>query len=476
MTDPKEFRRYAHQVADWMADYFEQVQEYPVRSQVRPREIYDQLPDEAPARAESMDQILADFKSVIMPGMTHWQHPSFFAYFPANNSYPSVLAEMLTATLGAQCMLWETSPAAAELEEKVLQWLQRLMGIPIDWHGVIQPTASDATLTALLTAREVHSQFEVNQSGLQQRPRYRVYGSKELHSSIEKGVKIAGLGKENYVTIPVDEAYAMKPELLTAAIEQDLAKGYQPLAVIAALGTTSSTGIDPLESIGQICQQYGLWLHVDAAYGGSALVLPELHHMIRGIELADSFVFNPHKWLMTNFDLSVYFVKDKGALIRTFEILPEYLKTGVDSEVNNYRDWGIPLGRRFRALKLWFVMRSYGVEGLQAKIRQDIALAQELRGWVEAHPHFEIMAPTPLALVCFRYHPPHVSDESQLDRLNTELLQELNDSGDLYLTRTTLNDRTVIRFSIGQTHTQREHVVAGWERILAEVEKIEVKG
>ena len=475
MTDAEEFRRYAHQVADWMADYFEQVEHYPVRSQVKPREIYDQLPAAAPQQPEDMAQILADFQSIILPGMTHWQHPSFFAYFSANNSYPSVLAEMLTATLGAQCMIWETSPAAAELEEKVLQWLQPLMGLPTGWSGVIQPTASDATLCALLTAREQRSQYAVNQHGLQGQPRYRVYGSAELHSSVEKDIKIAGLGRENYVKIPVDESFAMRPEALQAAIEADRKAGHEPLAVVAAIGTTSSCGIDPLEPISHICEREGLWLHVDAAYAGSALMLPEYHGMIRGIERADSFVFNPHKWLMTNFDCSAYYVKDRSALIRTFEILPEYLKTGVDSQVNNYRDWGVPLGRRFRALKLWFVLRSYGVEGLQAKLRQDIALTRELGQWVQNHPEFELMAPVQLGLVCLRHHPTGLDDEAALDRLNAALLQRLNDSGALYLTQTRLNGRYAIRFSIGQTHTQPEHVQRAWQRMLAEVELLSAK-
>ena len=462
MQDPESFRAHAHRLVDWMADYLASVEQYPVKSQVQPREIFEQLPDAPPPTGEDMATILADFERIILPGITHWQSPRFMAYFPANGSLPSLLAEMLTATLGTQCMIWETSPAAAELEEQMMHWLGQLIGIPAEWDGVIQSTASDASLCALISARERASQFRVNEAGLQGQPRYRVYGSTELHSSIEKDVKIAGLGRENYVRIPVDADLAMRPEALRAAIEADLAQGFHPLAVVAAIGTTSSTAVDPLPALADICAAHGIWLHVDAAYAGSALILPECRPMIAGIERADSFVFNPHKWLFTHFDCSAYFVKDKGSLIRSFEISPEYLKTGVDSQVNNYRDWGVPLGRRFRALKLWFVMRSFGVQQMQAILRQHLAWAQELRDQIVAHPAFELMAPVPLNLLCFRYHPPHLDDEATLDRLNQSLLTTLNASGRLYLTHTRLHGRYVIRLVGGQTNLTRQHVQDAW--------------
>jgi aromatic-L-amino-acid decarboxylase len=467
MLDNQSFRQHAHRMVDWMADYLDQVAQYPVKSQVAPRALYDQLPPAAPVEGEDMDQILADFERLIMPGITHWQSPNFMAYFPANGSYPSLLAEMLTATLGAQCMIWETSPAAAELEEKMMNWLGQLIGVPDSWAGVIQSTASDASLCAILSARERASAFAVNAHGLQGAPRYRVYGSAELHASVEKDVKIAGLGRDNYVRIPVDASLAMRPEALAEAITADLAQGYQPLCVVAAIGTTSSTAIDPLPAIAELCTRHGIWLHVDAAYAGAALILPECQAMIQGIEQADSLVFNPHKWLFTHFDCSAYFVKDPASLVQTFEISPEYLKTGVDQQVNNYRDWGVPLGRRFRALKLWFVMRSFGVAQMQAILRQHIAWAQELAQQLQAEPAFDLLAPVPLNLICFRYHPPGLDDEATLDQLNQQLLATLNATGQLYLTHTRLHGRYVLRLVAGQTNLERQHLQAAWQLIRA---------
>lgn len=463
---PQEFRAQAHRFVDWMADFYENIESYPVRSQVQPREIFDQLPDAAPIEGEPMDAIFADFQQLILPGITHWQSPGFHAYFPGNSSFPSVLAEMLTATLGAQCMIWETSPAAAELEEKTLHWLRDMLGLPTHLEGVIQDTASTATLCAILSAREKATGYRINQSGFDQQLPLRVYCSNQTHSSIEKAVKIAGIGSENLVSLPVDAAFALQPAALRAAIEADLAAGMRPLCVVATLGTTSSTAVDPLSAIAVICREYDLWLHVDAAYVGTALVLPEFRDMIEGVGQADSFVMNPHKWMMVNFDCTAYFVKEKEYLIRTFEILPEYLKTGKEGQVNNYRDWGIALGRRFRALKLWFVLRSYGVAGIQAKVRNDLAITRWFADQVEAHPDFERMAPVRFNLVCFRYAPAGTADP---DTLNQHLLQQLNDSGKLYLTHTRLNGAYVIRLVAGQTHVELRHVQAAWQQILAAV-------
>jgi aromatic-L-amino-acid decarboxylase len=463
--DSAEFRKYAHELVDWMADYFDNVTDYPVKSQVKPGEIIGQLPAEAPPEGEPFDRIFADFRQIILPGMTHWQHPSFFAYFPANSSRPSVLGEMLTSTLAAQCMIWQTSPAAAELEERVMTWLSRMLGLPDGFTGVIQDTASTATLCSILTAREVKSGFHINDSGLDGSRRYAVYCSTETHSSIEKGVKIAGLGRESLRKIAVDEGYALRPEILEAAIREDIEKGVVPLCAVATLGTTGSTAIDPLRKIGEICRKYDVWLHVDAAYGGTAMLLPEMRWIANGMEYADTFVFNPHKWMFTNFDCSAYFVKDAGALIRTFEILPEYLKTREGSTVNNYRDWGIQLGRRFRALKLWFVIRSFGVEGLQAKVREHLAIAKELKEQVEAADDFELLAPVPFSVVCFRYRPKGVDELEELNRINERLLEEINRTGKAYLTHTKLDGRYTIRVVIAQTEVHREHVQAAWELI-----------
>ena len=473
--DLKDFRRHAHELVDWMADYLEHIEDYPVKSQVRPKDILKQLPEAAPESGEVFEQIFADFQQIILPGITHWQHPAFHAYFPANSSPPSVLAEMLTATIGAQCMIWQTSPAAAELEERMMEWLREMIGLPPSFSGVIQDTASTATLCAILTAREQFSSFSCNREGLRTGPRYRVYCSEQTHSSIDKAVRIAGLGDENLRKIAVDENFAMLPEALEAAIAADIRAGMQPLCVIATLGTTGSTAIDPLEAIGQICRRHGLWYHVDAALAGSALLLPEMRHLIRGAEMIDSFVFNPHKWLFTNFDCSAYFVQDPGALIRTFEILPEYLKTPEDQRVNNYRDWGIPLGRRFRALKLWFVIRSYGVEGLQARLRAHLALAREFAGKVEQSPDFELLAPVPFNTICFRYKPPQIDDEETLNRLNSALLENLNRSGKVFLTHTRLNDRYTIRMVLGQTRVERRHMEAAWEMIVREARGLDRK-
>jgi len=419
-----------------------------------------------------MNRIFEDFQKIILPGMTHWQHPGWFAYFPANNSPASVLAELLTAGLGAQCMIWQTSPAAAELEETVLGWLRGMIGLPAGMAGVIQDTASTATLCALLCAREKATNFESNEKGLK-RP-LRVYASDQTHSSIEKGVKISGYGRENLRLIPTDAAYAMVPEKLEEAVLEDQKKGFQAACVVATVGTTSSSALDPLRPIGEICRRHGIWLHVDAAYAGTAAVLPEKQWILGGVELADSFVFNPHKWMFTNFDCSAYYVRDPGDLVRTFEIHPEYLKTGRDSQVRNYRDWGIQLGRRFRALKLWFVLRSYGVEGIQALVREHLRLAQLFKKWVEADHRFEIMAPVPLSLVCFRFNDGR-SDEA-LNTFNKKLMDGVNATGKVYLSHTALNGRFTLRLVVGQRTTEERHVRAAWEFINRTAEDLVKEG
>ena len=466
--DKTEFKEFGYKFVDWVSDYLNGIEKFPVLSQVRPGEIRSNLPQKPPGRGESMEEVFRDFQEIILPGITHWQHPSWFAYFPANNSPPSVLAELLTAGIGSQCMIWQTSPAAAELEEVVMDWLRQMLGLPEGMAGVIQDTASTATLCALLTAREKATGFESNRSGLK-KPLI-VYASEETHSSIEKGAKIAGYGSENIRYIPTDEAFAMVPSLLEEAIEEDKKKGLQPACVVATLGTTSSTAIDPLPAMGDICRRHDVWLHVDAAFAGTAAILPENKWMLEGAEHIDSFVFNPHKWMLTNFDCSAYFVKDPGALIQTFEIHPEYLKTGKDSEVKNFRDWGIQLGRRFRALKLWFVIRSYGVEGLQEIVRGHIRLARMFKGWVEEHEIFELMAPVPLSLVCFRLNGGR--DEEDLNDLNRQLLESLNRTGKIFLTHTTLRGKYVLRMAIASRTTKERHVKEAWELIEKKAEEV----
>jgi aromatic-L-amino-acid decarboxylase len=461
-----EFREWAHRLADRMADYYQDIETYPVKSNVKPGEILAQLPAAPPAESEDMQAIINEFERIIMPGITHWQSPNFFAYFPANGSYPSILAEMLTAALGVQGMVWDTSPAAAELEETVMNWLKSMCGLPANWDGVIQDTASTSTLVALLSAREKLSSYAINENGFENFSKLRVYCSAEAHSSVEKAVKIAGIGRKNLVKIATDAEFRMDVNLLRQAIEADISAGYIPLCVVAAIGTTGCTAVDPLAQIAAVSQKFNVWLHVDAAYAGTALLLPEYRWMIEGIEQADSFVFNPHKWMFTNFDCSAYFVKDKEALIRTFEILPEYLKTGNRGLVNDYRDWGIQLGRRFRALKLWFVIRSFGANQLQEKIREHIAIARWFEKQVTEHPDFEILAPVTLSVVCFRFRPDGINDPENLNHINESLMKQLNATGKLFLTHTKLNGQFTLRMSVAGTLTTQQHVAKAWELIV----------
>jgi aromatic-L-amino-acid decarboxylase len=467
---PDEFRRHAHQLVDWMADYFRDVGALPVTPSVQPGDILRRLPQSPPEAGEPFPQLFQDFREVIMPGMTHWNHPGWFAYFPANNSPPSVLAEMLTATLGAQCMSWATSPAATELEQVTMEWLRGMLGLPEEFAGVIQDTASTATLVALLSARERATGHSAGLEGLAAGPRLTAYASTEAHSSVDKGVKLAGYGLNQLRRVPVDGNYAMRPDALERMITADREVGMLPTCVVATVGTTSSSAIDPLPPIADICRRHGVWLHVDAAYGGTAAIVPELRHLFEGVEHADSLVLNPHKWMLVNFDCSAYYVRDRETLLRTFQLTPEYLRTAQDSEVVNFRDWGIQLGRRFRALKLWFVIRTYGVEGLRTLVRKHVTLGRELAGWVKAEDGFELMAPVPFGLVCLRYRPAGMTDGSAVDELNRRLVARVNATRRVYLTHTRLGGRYAIRMAIGQRQTEREQVQEAW-RLICEAAK-----
>ncbi len=462
---PDEFRKHAHELVEWMASYMENVGKYPVKSQVRPGEIFSRIPGKPPSKPEPFSCLMNDLEEIIMPGITHWQSPDFFAYFPANTSPPSVLAEMIIATLGTQCMNWETSPAAAELEEKMMIWLRDMIGLPADFEGVIQDTASTATLAAIITGREKATAFTANSEGINSGRVLRVYCSEQAHSSVEKGVRISGIGRKNLVRIPVREDFSMDPEKLDEAISSDKKKGYLPCCVIATIGTTGTTAVDPIRPIGEICSKNHIWLHVDAAMAGTALILPEFQWMLDGREHISSFLFNPHKWMFTNFDCTAFFTKDAESLIRTFEILPEYLKTRTRGQVNDYRDWGIPLGRRFRALKLWSVIRSFGTEGLQEKIRQHIAFSAKLKEMILKEKDFEILAPVVINVVCFRYAPSGY-DEKQLNELNEKLNHLLNDSGKIYLSHTVVNGKYTLRMVTGQTNVTFGHVEKAWALIL----------
>jgi aromatic-L-amino-acid/L-tryptophan decarboxylase len=462
---PDEFRRHAHTLVDWMADYLRDVGSLPITPALAPGDIRGQVPGTPPLDGEPFEALFDDFRRVIVPGMTHWNHPGWFAYFPCNNSPPSILGEMLTSTIGAQGMSWATSPAATELEQVVMDWLRQMIGLPDGFVGVIQDTASTATLVALLTARERATHDRAGAVGLAAAGApLTVYASREAHSSIDKAVKLAGYGLSMLRHIETDEAWALRPDALARALEADRAAGLQPACVVASVGTTSSTAIDPLRPIAELCRRYGAWLHVDAAYAGAAAIVPELRAPFDGMEAADSVVFNPHKWLLTNFDCTAYFVRDPSALLATFQTTPEYLRTTYDAEVVNFRDWGIQLGRRFRALKLWFVIRSYGVEGLRAVIRRHVALAREFAAWVEGEPDFEVMAPVPFGLVCFRWRPAGRSEE-ELDALNARLMAAVNAGRERHLTHTRLGGRYVIRLVVGQRATEREHVAAAWESV-----------
>jgi aromatic-L-amino-acid decarboxylase len=460
---PEEFRRHGRAVVDWIADYHARIETFPVLAQVQPGQIRASLPAAPPLHGEAFDAILGDIDRLIMPGITHWQSPNFFAFFPANASGPAILGELLSAGLGIQGMLWATSPACTELETHVLDWLVDMLGLPSRFKsdqaggGVIQDTASSASLCALLAARERATNFRSNEQGCE--GRLVAYTSTQAHSSLEKAVKIAGLGLRNLRLIEVDERFAMRPDALAGQIEQDRRAGLTPCFVCATVGTTSSNAIDPVPEIGRICREAGLWLHVDAAMSGTAALCPEYRYLNAGMDLADSYCFNPHKWMFTNFDCDCFYVADRAALIKTLSVLPEYLrnKATESGAVIDYRDWHIQLGRRFRALKLWFVIRHYGVEGLRHHVRHHVELAQNFARWVEQDARFELAAPAPLNLVCFRHRAG--------DAVNQQLLDRLNASGRLYLTHTTLGGRHTLRICIGQTHTEARHVEAAWRMI-----------
>ena len=463
MLNPKDFKKEAGPVVDWIDRYLNNIKSFPVKARVAPGDIYKAIPDKAPVKSESMEQIMEEFDRIILPGMTHWQHPGFHAYFPANSSVESVLAESLTSAMGAQCMIWETSPAAAELEQRMMEWLRDAMGMPGSYEGVIQDSASSASLVSLITAREVATEFRSNEEGVPSN--LRVYCSKETHSSIEKGVAVCGIGTRNLVKIGVDQQLRMDPSELEARIREDLDAGLKPCAVVAAIGTTGTVAVDPLEEIAEICKKYEIWLHVDAAYAGTALLLPEYRWMIKGIEQADSFVFNPHKWMFTNFDCSVYLVKDAGLLIKTFEILPEYLKTKTRGVVNDYRDWGVPLGRRFRALKLWFVIRSFGLEGIQEKLRSHIQMNKSFAQALEDIKDLHLPLEPFLNFCCFRLQPEEIKNPDVLNKLNEAFLEEINKGGKLFLTHTKINGLYTIRMLIGQTYVENKDVELALELI-----------
>jgi len=460
---PEQFREYGRAVVDWIADYYENVERYPVLSQVEPGDVFNSLPADPPEHGEAFADILADVDRVVMPGITHWQSPNFFAYFPANASGPAILGDLLSSGLGVQGMIWATSPACTEVETRVLDWMAQMLALPQKFlsssagGGVIQDTASNSTLCSMLAARERVTNFAVNARG--GTGKLIAYASSQGHSSMEKAAMVSGIGRENLRIIGVDETYAMRPDLLEQQIQADLDAGLTPFYVAATVGTTSSNAMDPLPEIGAICRKYGLWMHVDGAMSGTAALCPEFRHFHDGLEYADSYCFNPHKWMFTNFDCSLFYVADRAPLLEALSILPPYLlnQATESGQVIDYRDWHVPLGRRFRALKLWFVLRSYGAEGLRHHVREHVALAAGLAERIEQHPRLELVAPAPFGLVSFR----HVDGDEATDGLAAAI----NHSGWAYVTPSKLDGRSFIRVSIGQTKTTAEHVDRLWEMI-----------
>ena len=460
---PKEdFRRFGHEIVDWIADYFEQMEDLPVLSQVEPNWLKGQIPGSAPETGEDFAEVVKDIDRLVLPAVTHWNHPNFHGLFSTSTSSVGVFGEMLAAAFDMKAMLWRTSPVSTELEDVTLDWLRQMLGLPDEFEGIIYDTASVSTMHAIAAARE-RAGVDVRDLGMSGRvdlPLLRVYCSEHVHSSIDKSCITLGLGTRSLRKIPVNERFEMIPEAFAEAVEEDIEAGYLPICAIPTIGTTSSSSVDPVDAIADICEKHGIWLHVDAAYAGSAAILPEMRPHFSGWERADSIVTNPHKWLFTPFDLSVLYCRDLEELKKAFSLVPEYLKTSDASEVKNGMDYGIQLGRRFRSLKLWFVLRYFGREGLTARIREHCRLARLFASWVEGSPDFKLLAPVPFALVCFRAAPDGVND---LDELNERIMNEINASGEAYLSHTKLNGKFTLRLSVGSIRVEERHIRKVWE-------------
>jgi aromatic-L-amino-acid decarboxylase len=460
-----ELRAHGAKLLGWIAEYLEHPERFPVVPSVAPGDVLRSLPPSPPSSGESLERIIGDFESKILPGITHWNHPGFFAYFAISSSIPGILAELLTAALDVNAMLWKTSPAATELEQLTMDWLRQLLGLGVGWFGIINDTASISTMLALAAAREAKPELAIRARGMAGRtdlPVLRVYCSEHAHSSVDKGALTIGIGLDNVVKIPCDAEFRMRPDALAAAVTKDRAAGMLPLACVATVGTTSTTSIDPVPEIAEICGIEEMWLHVDGSYGGVAAVSPAYRHVLRGVERADSLVVNPHKWLFTPIDCSAFYTRRPDVLKRAFSLVPEYLVTREQGDVVNLMDYGVQLGRRFRALKLWMVIRAFGAEGLAARIERHCELARTFEGWVAADPDWELGAPVPFSLVCFRYAPRGMS-EPERDRVNAEILERVNRSGEVYLSHTRLNGAFVLRLAIGNIRTELRHVERAWE-------------
>ncbi|HYZ17019.1 MAG TPA: pyridoxal-dependent decarboxylase [Candidatus Acidoferrum sp.] len=459
-----DFQESLARVGAWIDDYYQNPRQYPVLSRAKSGDLIGALPSSAPSEGEPFERIFADFQNLVIPGITHWNHPRFFAYFGISAAQVTVLAEALAAALDVNAMLWRTSPAATELEDVTLGWLREMLGLPAAFHGIVYDTASIGGFTALAAARE-SLDLEIRGRGMAGRgdlPALRVYITDQTHSHIEKGAIALGVGQQNVVKIPVDEHFAMRPDALAAAIDADLAAGRKPMCAVATVGTTSTTSSDPVGAIRAVTRERGVWLHVDAAYGGPAAILPEYRWLLDPAHDADSIVVNPHKWLFVPIDLSVLYIREPEVLRRAFRLVPDYLATP-ETDGHNYMDYGLQLGRRFRALKLWFALRTFGVRGIQEKLRGHIAMAQEFAGWVDAEPGWELMAPHPLSVVCFRHVPDRTMDDEALDAHNSRIVEAVNASGEVFLSPTKLRGRVALRIAIGNERTTRDDVALAWE-------------
>lgn len=468
MTDmpTEEFRRSGYKLVDWIADYFNDIEKYPPLSKINPGDILKRIPQIPPNSGEEIENVLADVDKILMDGITHWNHPGFMAYFNSTSSGPGILAELLTAGLGVNGMLWKTSPAFTELEKSMMNWFRQMVGLPENYWGIIYDTASTSSMHAIASAREqLNLGFrERGMAGRNDVPKLILYCSEQAHNSIDKGALTLGIGLDGIRKISVNEKFEMIPQKLEEAIKEDIAKGFKPFCVVATVGTTSTTSVDPVEAIADIAEKYNLWLHIDSAYAGVTAMIPEMKWITKGWDRADSIVINPHKWMFTPMDLSVYFTRKPEILKQAFSLSAEYLKTTLDSEVENLMDYGIQLGRRFRSLKLWFIIRYFGVEGLAARIKNHIYLAKAFEGWINAEKDFELMAPVPFSTVCFRFNPGNKSEEG-LNNLNENLLEKINKSDKIFLSHTKLNGKFTIRITIGSIRHERKHIVDAWELI-----------
>jgi aromatic-L-amino-acid decarboxylase len=470
----EEFRKNGHELIDWMADYLRDVDEYPVLAQIEPGEIKEKLSDKPPVEGEGMGGIFEDLDKIIMPGMTHWNHPKFMAYFNSSASGPGILAEMVASTFNINGMLWKSCPSATELEEVTLNWLRQMIGLPENYWGIIYDGASSSSLHAIAAARENLPEYKLREKGMTGRKdlkRLRLYASEHAHSSVDKGAITVGVGLEGIRKIAVDENFAMRPEDLEAAIKEDLANGWLPFCVVATVGTTSTTSVDPVQAIADICEKHDIWLHVDAAHAGNTAILPEMRQHFEGCERADSFVLNPHKWMFVPIDLSVFYTRKPDILERAFSLVHEYLKTAEDKDVNNYMNYGIQLGRRFRSLKLWFLIRHFGVEGLQSRIREHLRMGKLFAGWIDESPVFERLAPVPFSTICFRAVVPGMG-EMQLNEFNQKLMDEANATGRVFLSHTKLNDIFTIRVVISSVRTTEEHVKEVFELLVEQYNRL----